>query len=212
MMCALIALTADQISAFLNTPDLANGVVDWAAEQKMQMRLRAAPAGMREQSEAARRQMLAGNPELQREEVRRNAAAQAVEPFGPFEGVLDLGQDWQILHYLFTGSADSEAAPGSALLGGRPLGRDIGYGPPRLHDPAETRAFRDFLAPLTQDGVLLRVDFSGMAQARIYPFYSPPNVEEQRAWLAEIASAFSHLKSYVGAAASKNEGLLIWVS
>jgi len=60
-------------------------------------------------------------------------------------------------------------APGDMLMSGTPLGRDLGYGPVRLHDPVETRSFRDFLAPLEADRLIARMDFPLLAQLRLYP-------------------------------------------
>ncbi|NUR82053.1 MAG: DUF1877 family protein [Terrabacter sp.] len=52
---------------------------------------------------------------------------------------LDLDKSWHGIHFLLTGtdwSAGDAGAAGGAILGGRPVGEDDGYGPARLLEPA----------------------------------------------------------------------------
>ena len=115
------------------------------------------------------------------------------------------------MHFLFTGHADAASAPGDTLLTGVPLGRDLGYGPARLHDPADTRAFRDFLATLSVDRLAARMDFAQIVQAGIYPIFEVPDAANAQAWRDDVAKSFGWLKAYVERAANNDEGLLIWV-
>lgn len=46
---------------------------------------------------------------------------------------VDLDKDWHALHFLLTGSLEPDGTPvGDAILGGEPLGPDVGYGPVRV--------------------------------------------------------------------------------
>ena len=135
----------------------------------------------------------------------------SLDRLGPFGEILDLNKDWNVLHYLFTGHSDAASAPGDALLTGQPIGRDLGYGPPRLHGVVETRAFRDFLAPLDSDRLVGRMDFTQMANLRVYPVYEVPDAANAHEWRVEIVQVFQRLKAYVQCAVEKDEGLLIWL-
>lgn len=83
--------------------------------------------------------------------------------------LLDINQHWHILHYLFTGSAWEGEAPAAFLAsGGMPIGRDLGYGPPRLFDAASVAAIATFLACLAPEALSRRYDPAAIAAAEIY--------------------------------------------
>lgn len=216
MMCAILAVSAPQLAALRARPELASDLAEISAfdvpQKKLEARLRQAPPEVRAQFEAARRAMMADNPVLREEHARLEAARPVLDRLGPFEEVLDLDKSWNILHYLFTGHSDAASAPGDALLSGEPIGRDLGYGPLRAHDVAETRAFRDFLEPLTTERLVGRMDFKQMASLRVYPIDAVPYPANAQAWRTDIARAFQQLRAYVQGAADKGEGLLIWLS
>lgn len=51
------------------------------------------------------------------------------------ETSVDLGKAWHGIHWLLTGSPDStDDVTSEAILGGQPVGEDLGYGPARLLD------------------------------------------------------------------------------
>lgn len=121
---------------------------------------------------------------------------------------LDLHKSWHILHYLFTGSADGGAAPADTLLaGGREVGEDLGYGPPRVLDSAGAQAFASFLDTVTVADLQTRIDARRMEQLGIYC------AEDGDA--ADLAEEVAHylplLKDYVAAAAARRECLVIWL-
>jgi len=211
MMCSIIALSAKQIAAFRARPSLACGfaqVAVWdASDRRSKAWLERLPAAERQQYEAARRDLK--HPDL---EKKRALLAPSLSGLGPFEGILDVGQDWHILHYLFTGHSDGSSAPGDALLSGEAIGEDVsGYGPARLHDVEDARAFRDFLTPLSSDVLIRRMDFAEMARLNIYPIVGVVDAEDAQDWRNEITEIFPVLKAYVQGAAEKNEGLLTWI-
>lgn len=105
--------------------------------------------------------------ELERQMQQASAAAATAREIDPSR-LLDLHKSWHVLHYLFTGELDAGRPPADALLGGRELGRDMGYGPPRLHDAAATAAFAEFLEPLTADELKGRIDLGRMRRLGIY--------------------------------------------
>jgi hypothetical protein len=216
MMGYLGALSARQVSAFRGQPRLASDYAAIASQDLLQARLDEGlarlPPDERAKYEAAKRDMMARVPEVAAQQVRLDAARSTLAQFGPFESILDLSGYWNVLHYLLTGHVDASAAPGDALLTGEPLGDDLGYGPPRLHGVDETRAFRDFLAPLDAGRVIARMDLPYMAQLGIYPLTRAPTSQEAQIWREDITRSFTSLKDYVGRAAERGEGLLVWIS
>lgn len=157
------------------------------------------------------------SPALQRELERQieeaNAAMRAgsraraeAEP----SRVLDLHKSWHVLHYLFTGQADGGTPPADALMGGREFGADMGYGPPRVHEPAATTAFARFLAPLTVAELQRRIDLARMGDLGIYC------CEDGDAGSADeinddVAHYFPLLQDFVAGAAKDSNGLLVWL-
>lgn len=68
----------------------------------------------------------------------------------PQHDIYDAAQYWHILHFLFTGSAWEGNQPEAFLVtGGTAVGRDLGYGSPRLFTPEELQAIASFLESLT---------------------------------------------------------------
>jgi hypothetical protein len=174
MMCYLADLSPGQIAAFRERPSLGSDFAKTSVMDMLDARTQAGlarlPPDARQQYEQATRDLMAKNPSLHQQRAQQDATRLQLAKLGPFEPPLELAKAWHILHYLMTGHADGAAAPGNALLSGAPLGQDLGYGPPRLHDPGETRAFRDFLAPLEADHLVARIDFPQLVRQRVYPY------------------------------------------
>jgi len=148
--------------------------------------------------------------ELERQIEEANAAAANATEADPSR-LLDLHKSWHVLHYLFTGQADGGTPPADALLGGRELGEDMGYGPPRLHEPAATAAFARFLAPLTVAELQGRVDLGRMSALGVYCCEDDDegSAEEIN---DDVANYFPQLQSFVADAAKNGSGLLMWLS
>lgn len=93
---------------------------------------------------------------------------------------LDLDHEWQILHYLLTGTIEGGAFPASFICeGGEEVGEDRGYGPPRLFSSQQARAIADHLATLDERDVLRRYRPDDIVAKGVY--WQPPATEaEQR--------------------------------
>lgn len=145
--------------------------------------------------------------ELERQIEHANAAASQADP----SRLLDLHKSWHVLHFLFTGEADGGTPPANALMGGRELGEDMGYGPPRLHEIAGTAAFARFLAPLTVAELQARIDIRRMNSLGIY---GCEDADEGSAGEIsdDVAHYFPLLQSFVADAAKNGNGLLMWLS
>jgi len=125
---------------------------------------------------------------------------------------LNLHKSWHVLHYLFTGRAWDGPLPAAALLsGGREVGEDLGYGPARTLTPQETKAFAQFLNGQSAPALTKRIDMTAMQRLGIY--CAEDDDDGSRDELAEdVAHYLPQLQSYVGDAAKKGHGLLIWMS
>lgn len=150
------------------------------------------------------------SPALQRELERQMEEARTAPAADP-DRLLDLHKSWHVLHYLFTGEVDGGTPPANALLGGRELGEDTGYGPARLHEPAATVAFARFLAPLTVEELQRRIDIRRMGALGIYCCEEADegSADEIR---DDVAHYFPLLQSFVANAAQNSNGMLMWLS
>ena len=128
------------------------------------------------------------------EEARPRLAA-----LGPFAPALDLQKSWHILHYVFTGPAGDERAPGNALLAGDELGEDVGYG---------------FIDAVELDQLGERVNYAQMSAMGIYGLPGGGGTVSQ--WenelRDEVARHVPRLKTYVAERVANGEGLLTWLS
>lgn len=118
---------------------------------------------------------------------------------------LALDKAWHGLHFLLTGSSTDTAPPlGAAVLGGREVGEDLGYGPARSLSPAEVSAVAEALGRLTHEDLGARFDPSAMEAEKIYPgqWDEPDNQE----WLLE---AFDEVKTYYAQARDRGYGMLL---
>ena len=216
MMGYFAALSPAQIAAFEREPELVAHYAATASEgeaaAQRELALSRMPPEVRQQYEAARRQMLEQAPDLAAQQQREDAARPVLAALGPFAPLLELGKTWHILHYLLTGHTDAAAAPGDAILTGAPIGDDMGYGPARLHAPNETRQFRDILTPLDPGRLATRLDFAQMRRLRVYPLFGEPDAGDDQGWRDEALRAFADLKAYVAHAADRGEGLLTLIS
>lgn len=124
--------------------------------------------------------------------------------------ILDLHKSWHVLHYLFTGAAEGGTPPADALLAGRACGEDLGYGAPRLHEPAAIAAFARFLAPLTVAELQHRIDLARMRALGIY--CCEEGGESAAALGDDVEHYFPLLQEFVVAAAKTGNGMLVWLS
>lgn len=112
---------------------------------------------------------------------------------------LDLDKSWHGVHFLLTGTAWGTDDPlGGAVLGGREVGEDDGYGPPRLLEPDGVRTVADALEGATDAELRGRFDAEQMQRLDIYPQiwdesdildeYLMPNVAALREFYARAAA------------------------
>lgn len=174
-------------------PEERERVVSGMAEDlaDLKQELEASPAA------GGRRNVEEGRAELARRGV---AAAEMGEALG-------LAQAWHGLHFLLTGSAIGGAPPlADAVIGGREVGEDLGYGPLRLLAPAEVAAVAAALDDFDRGDLARRYDAAAMEEMRLYPGgWDEP---ENREWLLD---AFDELKAYYARARGLGHGMLLFL-
>jgi hypothetical protein len=125
----------------------------------------------------------------------------------------DLDKAWHGIHYLLTGTAYEGEGPVSYLLtGGVAVGDvDVGYGPARALTPAEVHDFQQALTGLATEELRARFNPAEMTALEIYPdiWDRDPAEDDTLQYCLEY---FETLRNFVGIVASKNQGLLIYVS
>ncbi|QGM97136.1 DUF1877 family protein [Methylocystis parvus] len=127
----------------------------------------------------------------------------------PSAPVFDLHGSWRMLHFLFTGDAFEGAPPAATLLaGGREVGEDLGFGPPRMLSLDETAAFSGFLNGLDLDALAARLDGKAVKSLGLRRGEGEACAG---ALHEDLARYFPGLQAFVAAAASRRQGMLIWM-
>ncbi|SCL12886.1 YfbM family protein [Micromonospora inyonensis] len=122
---------------------------------------------------------------------------------------LDLDKAWHAIHYLLAGAAwETTTGAGEAILGGDPIGSDVGYGSARLLGPAQVRAVAAGLEPVTVGTLRSRYDSAALGAADIYPDIWDDDEEEFDTYLAPYVD---ELRSFYLAAAGAGEAVLLAV-
>src|SRR5262249_39923399 len=82
----------------------------------------------------------------------------------------DVDKAWHAIHFMLTGVAEGGDGPFAlAVLGGTPVGEEVGYGPARFLNPGEVRSVAAALEQLGEGGFRARFDAEAMTRAKIYP-------------------------------------------
>jgi hypothetical protein len=216
MICWILGITPAQIGALRGTPALAS---DLALAQAIQ------PVSRFDR-------LLSGMPPEQRKQFEERLAASAADPamkealaatekargriaaLGPLERALCLEKSWHMLHHLMTGHVGPAKAPGDLLLTGEDIGEDLGYGPPRLHEPEPTREFSDFLQSQDLARLQARINVEEMTGAGIYamPFGRGSTAQVEKELRDEVGTFFPLLRDYAHTMSVKANGLLIWLA
>jgi hypothetical protein len=206
MICRILGLSQSQIAALRASPSLASDLTTATQQSRFDEVVKQMPPEQRKQFDA--------NPALKEMLARGAQARERTAALGPVEQALSLEKSWHILHYLLTGHVGPAGAPGDLLLTGEDVGQDVGYGPARLHTPAETRAFSQFLETQDPARLMTRVNPASMRQLGVYaiPMGRGSDTEYEGELREEVGRYFPLLRDYVRDMSNKGNGLLIWVS
>ncbi|MGC4896096.1 YfbM family protein [Micromonospora sp. DT31] len=133
------------------------------------------------------------------------------EPTGPEPaGSVDLDKAWHGLHYLLTGSAhEIPEGPGEAILGGDPIGPDLGMGPARLLEPKLVARVAAALDSMDETTLRARYDPAALGEAEVYPHvWEDGDVEFDDYLLPH----YHELRTFYRNAAARGEAVLLTVN
>lgn len=217
MLCGIVGVSPSQIGELRTTPSLANDLALVAQDEagiiaRKKMIERLAP-DKRAEAEA-RFNAMERIPEFQAAQREIDDARAKLAELGPLEPALELQKSWHILHYTMSGNVWGAGSTGDALVAGEDLGNDMGYGPPRLHDPASTKAFGDFIAALDLEQIQSRIQYQELLNLRVYgvPMGRGSEAQFEDELRTEVATYFPQLRDYVKRMSQKGNGLLIWLT
>lgn len=118
------------------------------------------------------------------------------------------------VHYLLTGEAAEQGNGGDPreshwlILGGTPVGDvDIGYGPARALDAAQTRRWAAYLAAVDEAEMRARFDPEAMRSADV-----PPDIWDEEEVLDETMDYFAELREFIQARAQAGDGVLVMLA
>jgi hypothetical protein len=128
--------------------------------------------------------------------------------------MLSLEKAWHMLHYLLAGDSMPTGGPGDMLLSGEEIGEEFsGYGPARLIDVSDVRAFAGFIHGLDAERLTAGLNSREMAERGVYGMpFSGDLAREEVLLREEAATFFLRLRSYVTEAEKRGDGLLIWLT
>ncbi len=189
MLCSLYRVTSGQADVLRNEPHLVSELLDEEPQNSSDL------AGVFARF-FGRKSVRQSRP------IRRLAALRPTDRH-------DLDQSWHILHYLLTGQSEGGPFPGAFICaGGTEVGRDLGYGAPRLFDPREAKEIAEFLAVQSQPELAARYRPDLMASASVY-WRASDSPDRQREELAGIWQALQDLRNFLTDSASEGHGFLI---
>lgn len=122
---------------------------------------------------------------------------------------MDVDTAWHALHFLLCGIASPGPQPVAFILGGTPVGDDLGSGPARVFAPAEVRKIAAALALVNVETLRGRFDPAQLMTNGIYPgqWDRPGKANTFEA----IAEAFVALKDFVTTTAQAEAGMITYL-
>ena len=136
MLCTIFRVTPTQIAAILEDPNLVADLLD-APEVYLPVQK---PKGFFARLFTSSRK--SASPEVRPLRPRRLEVIPDSERY-------ELNKTWHILHYLLTGLTEGGDLPASFIMsGGCEIGRDNGYGSPRLLSSDQTQEIATYLKSL----------------------------------------------------------------
>lgn len=186
----------NSLKGFLHGQLIANSSKTQAALFRIQeMAMQAIAAGNSKNNEKLREQIL---KELESAGVR-------VPTDGPNEDGLSLEKSWHSLHYLLTGTAgEADSALGKAILGGKEIGPDVGYGPARYLEASEVRKVAKALKKLSEKDLARRFNLKAMMAAKVYACRDKNELKLAQHY-------FSKVVNYYAEAAKRGDAMLLYL-
>jgi hypothetical protein len=125
--------------------------------------------------------------------------------FGEDPDVLELDKSWHTLHYLLTGSGEpSDSVLSWAILGGKEIGPDLGYGPARLLTASEVQTIASALSQVSPTSLSQRFDLERMIASKIYAC-------RDHGELGLALEYFERLKPFYAESAARGSAILLYL-
>jgi len=122
---------------------------------------------------------------------------------------LYLDKAWHGLHWLLAKNAGStSAAPSKIIFGGEEIGKNLGYGRPRIFTPSEVKQIALLLDSLSPDDLKKNYDPQAMDKANIYPNDWVEWEKDGEPALDDLLSAFQELKAFYRRAANASYSVI----
>lgn len=121
---------------------------------------------------------------------------------------LDIDKAWHAIHFVLTGSAEPCSGPlGSAVLGGTPIGPDLGYGAARWLTVGEVKEVSEALPDPSE--LQARFDRAALGRADVYPQIWD---EEDGELVDYVVSNYAAMRDAYRLAARRAQAMLIWLA
>ncbi len=136
-----------------------------------------------------------------------------VESLDGSDAMLSLERAWDGLHFALTGTVGKGTPPLNVLvLGGVPVGEDVGYGPDRLVHPPDVAALDAALTAFSDADFDRNFDLQQLAANAVYPGgWDDPHLDGIKV-RAVYLSYLHQLKAHVRRAAEAGGAILITIS
>lgn len=119
------------------------------------------------------------------------------------EDCLDLYKSWNALHVLLADEGFGAAA--DAVMGGTPVGDDLGYGPARMLTENQVSEISNALNKI--ETVEFQKHFHVEKMTDVYAFH-PDDADEEWETLTEL---FEELKTFYAATSEQSNGMLLYL-
>jgi hypothetical protein len=124
---------------------------------------------------------------------------------------IDIDKAWHGIHYLLTGSIESNSTLASkVIMGSENIGPDRGYGPAKLLYPTEVKAIAHLLEEITPDVLRRRFKPREMTQVGVYPAVIWERDGEEA--LTYVLDYYKKLVAFYKLAAEKGQAVLLVIS
>lgn len=124
----------------------------------------------------------------------------------------ELDGQWHIVHFLLTGESEGGPLPASFLCGGggEELGRDFGFGKPRLFTSAETARIAAHLRSVREAELMTRYDAAAIEERDVY-WQAAASPDEQREQVSGLHATMQEVADFAAETARLGCGLVVEV-
>jgi len=123
---------------------------------------------------------------------------------------LDVGPNWQAIHFLLTGDPWAGGPPfANVVLGGEPVSdEDLGQGPVRFLLPEEVAIVAEALQGVTPEEFISRFDPGALNAAEVYP----GGWTDDHLGTGALAAQYAAVRDMFASAAAHHDGMLLYLA